>query len=87
MIDVTKQRFKYKHTVPYSDPNNEEFAYWIGFLYLDNTFKDVSVCKSPWKGYSVRTSGRKAKFVAGIIYKDANIALDRKKNLVEEYCG
>lgn len=214
MVNISKQRFKYKHTVPQPDPQNEEFAYWVGFLladgciseekegsdrliialnkkdkghlvalrrwlrsnhpisnlpktnavrlsirsqqlcdmlrefgvtprksltaipdhrlvdnrhfwrgmldgdgtifvdgrdelfnlgllgtydvcrrfwqfcyHLDHTFGDVSICKSPWKGYSVRTSGRKAKFIARIVYKGANVALSRKKKLVEVNCG
>lgn len=61
--------------------------FWNFCHSLNKSFQDVAICKSPWKGYSVRTSGRKAKFVARIIYKGATVVLARKKKIVEVHCG
>ncbi len=58
--------------------------FWQFCYKIDSSFQDVSVCKSPWKGYSVRSSGRKAKNIAKALYGDCNIYLDRKKKIVEE---
>jgi len=60
--------------------------FWKFCYNIDQSFRLISVCKAPWNGYSVRTSGRKAKLIVRIIYKDVNIVLTRKKKVVEINC-
>lgn len=61
--------------------------FWQFCLRFDPLFQEVSVCKAPWNGWSVRCSGRKAKSIAKELYRDSNISLNRKQKIVEANCG
>jgi len=41
MIDVSKQRFKYQHTIPIPDLDSEAFCYWLGFILADGCITDT----------------------------------------------
>ena len=66
---------KYKLTIPSTVKITEELAYWIGFIVADGCI---------WKEHGWRFDmnleayGKKANQVIETLYKNANIALERK---------
>lgn len=57
--------------------------FWQYCLRIDSSFRDVSVCKTSWNGWSLRFCGRKAEKIAAELYQDGDTALSRKMKIME----